>query len=158
MGVASQSGLHAELTPPKRSDNEAAVDFASAMSDVFEESVAPGDAAARTGVSLPRRKVVRRKQSDRSAETREKVIQAAIDCIAELGFRKATTNRIAARADVSWGAVQHHFGDKDAILEALIEREFQDLVDEIADLQKIRRPLEERVAAFTERASWGDRT
>ncbi|MEZ5571103.1 MAG: TetR/AcrR family transcriptional regulator [Halioglobus sp.] len=58
--------------------------------------------------------------------TREKVIKAAIDCIYREGFHAAHTNRIAAEADVSWGVLQYHFGDKDGLLQAVIDYIFDD--------------------------------
>ncbi|MBK6510444.1 MAG: TetR/AcrR family transcriptional regulator [Haliea sp.] len=53
--------------------------------------------------------------------TREKVILAAIDCIYRDGFHAAHTNRIAEEAGVSWGVLQYHFGDKDGLLQAVID-------------------------------------
>lgn len=64
----------------------------------------------------------RRTQEERSATTREKVIQAAIDCIVEEGLHNTTAARIAARSGVTWGAIAHQFGDKDSVLFAVVER------------------------------------
>ena len=47
-----------------------------------------------------------RTQAERSAKTRSKVIDAAIACIAEDGFKQATTKRVARRAGVTWGTIQ----------------------------------------------------
>lgn len=58
--------------------------------------------------------------------TREKVILAAIDCIYRDGFHAAHTNRIADEAGVSWGVLQYHFGDKDGLLQAVIDHIFDD--------------------------------
>lgn len=58
--------------------------------------------------------------------TREKVILAAIDCIYRDGFHAAHTNRIAEEAGVSWGVLQYHFGDKDGLLQAVIDHIFAD--------------------------------
>jgi TetR/AcrR family transcriptional regulator, regulator of cefoperazone and chloramphenicol sensitivity len=58
--------------------------------------------------------------------TREKVIQAAINCIYRDGFHAAHTNRIAEEAGVSWGVLQYHFGDKDGLLQAVIDYIFDD--------------------------------
>jgi AcrR family transcriptional regulator len=51
-------------------------------------------------------------QQLRSRNTREKLINAALDCIAELGFHGATMDLIVARAGVSRGAQVHHFPTK----------------------------------------------
>ena len=63
----------------------------------------------------------------RGQETREKVIQAAAACVAEEGFASANTNRIVERAGVTWGVLQHHFGDKSGLLDAVLERGMQEL-------------------------------
>jgi AcrR family transcriptional regulator len=39
-------------------------------------------------------------------------LDAAIDCLVEEGYAKTTTRRIAQRAGVSPGALQHHFASK----------------------------------------------
>jgi len=92
----------------------------------------------------------RRTQEERSAATRRKVIEAAIECIAEEGFRRATTTRVARRAGVTWGAIQHQFGDKDAILQAVMQRGAEELQGEFqripADL-----PLRQRIHVVVER-------
>jgi len=58
--------------------------------------------------------------------TREKVIQAVVECIADEGLSKTTAARIARRAGVTWGAIVHQFGDKDSVLLAVLERSFAD--------------------------------
>jgi len=68
---------------------------------------------------------VRRTQSERSAVTREKVIQAVIDCIVEQGLQNTTAARIVKRSGVTWGAIAHQFGDKDSLLLAVLEYSFE---------------------------------
>ncbi len=82
----------------------------------------------------PRRKSKprRRTQTERSAETREKVIQAVIDCIAEEGLNNASVARIAERTGVTWGAIAHQFGDKESLLLAVIERNIETIERDFA--------------------------
>jgi AcrR family transcriptional regulator len=47
-------------------------------------------------------------------------LDAAIDCLVEYGYAKTTTRRIAKRAGVTPGALQHHFASKAALLGELI--------------------------------------
>src|SRR3546814_13069479 len=54
----------------------------------------------------------RRTQEERSAETRESLVAAAIEVLAEVGYVAATTAAIAERASVSRGAIQYHFESK----------------------------------------------
>lgn len=92
----------------------------------------------------------RRRQSQRSNETRSRVIDAAVACVAEEGFRSTNLARIAQRAGVTTGAIQHHFGDKASVLAALVERSFEDLVGDVARLPAEGQPLADRVASFIE--------
>ncbi|MBW2313227.1 MAG: TetR family transcriptional regulator [Deltaproteobacteria bacterium] len=56
---------------------------------------------------------MRRSQAERSAETRTRILAAVIDSIADVGLQRSTAAEIACRAGVTWGAVQHHVGDKE---------------------------------------------
>lgn len=89
----------------------------------------------------------RRTQEERSAETRARVVAAATECVAELGFRGATMNAIAMRAGVTWGAMQHQFGDKDAILDAVLESAVHDFEAQLSGLREESEPRA-RVHAF----------
>jgi AcrR family transcriptional regulator len=94
----------------------------------------------------------RRRQADRTADTRRRIIAAVVACIDELGFQKTTASEITRRAGVTWGAVQHHFGGKDGILTAVLEDSFERFASRIADLPAELPSLEERVAWFVARA------
>jgi AcrR family transcriptional regulator len=62
----------------------------------------------------------RRTQVERSTATRAALLDAAIACLVEEGYAKTTTRRIAERAGVTPGALQHHFASKAALLGELI--------------------------------------
>jgi AcrR family transcriptional regulator len=62
----------------------------------------------------------RRTQAERRATTHTALLDAAIDCLVECGYAKTTTRRIAERAGVTPGALQHHFASKTALLGELI--------------------------------------
>jgi AcrR family transcriptional regulator len=94
----------------------------------------------------------RRTQAERSAETRGRVIRAATGCVGELGYAAATTARIAERAGVTWGAMQHQFGDKDAIIDAVIDHTLEEFARQMEGLREAEPVLSRRVHAFTERA------
>jgi AcrR family transcriptional regulator len=66
----------------------------------------------------------RRDDDGRNAEadTRGRVIRAAVDCIIDLGFyRGSSTNEIARRAGVTWGVIQHYFGTREGLMLAVLE-------------------------------------
>jgi AcrR family transcriptional regulator len=58
----------------------------------------------------------RRTQAERRAATRTALLQAAIACVVDEGYACTTTRRVAERAGVSQGAVQHHFAGKSELL------------------------------------------
>jgi AcrR family transcriptional regulator len=111
-------------------------------------------------VARPRRPVrgrprpPRRTHAERTAETRAKVVAAVVDAIAERGFEGTTAQEIVARAGVTWGAVQHHFGAKNALLLAVLDDSFRRFAERLADLPVAGTTLAERADLFVERA-WG---
>jgi AcrR family transcriptional regulator len=63
--------------------------------------------------------------------TRRRVLDAAVSCIIDLGFYRASSNAIARAADVTWGVIQYHFGTREALMLAVLEdmsAKFVDLV------------------------------
>ncbi|WP_300645403.1 TetR/AcrR family transcriptional regulator [Nocardioides sp.] len=89
----------------------------------------------------------------RGRRTREKVVAAAVACVAEEGFAAAHTNRIAERAGVTWGVLQYHFGDKDGLLDAVLERGMESVERAFAGLAIEGEDVHERVAAVVD-AGW----
>lgn len=77
--------------------------------------------------------------------TRGKVIKAAIDSIYRDGFHAAHTNRIAKEAGVSWGVLQYHFGDKDGLLQAVLDHIFDDFLQTLASAELDGENLRDRL-------------
>lgn len=77
--------------------------------------------------------------------TRKKVILAAIDCIYRDGFHAAHTNRIAKEAGYSWGVLQYHFGDKDGLLQAVMDTIFDDFSNTLETTTLVGDDLQPRV-------------
>jgi len=99
-----------------------------------------------------RRTRPRRTHAERTAETTRRIKEAAIETIAELGFKRATATEIARRAGVSWGAAQHHFGDKTGILLAVLDDGAKAFLDRI-DRVDAGASLKNRVEGFVD-AAW----
>ena len=64
----------------------------------------------------------RRSQAERSAATRDALLDATIACLVEHGYANTTTSRVAERAGVSRGAHLHHFQTRQALVAAAMER------------------------------------
>ncbi|OXM66266.1 MULTISPECIES: TetR/AcrR family transcriptional regulator [Amycolatopsis] len=60
-------------------------------------------------------------RQERSRTTRRKLIEAAVDCIGEVGWAGTTVALIAQRAGVSRGAAQHHFPTREDLVTAAVE-------------------------------------
>jgi AcrR family transcriptional regulator len=61
-----------------------------------------------------------RESNRRGDDTRARVIHEAAACIIEEGYAKASANRIAQRAGLTWGVIQYHFGDRAGLFSAVV--------------------------------------
>jgi AcrR family transcriptional regulator len=95
---------------------------------------------------------VRRTHAERAAETQARIKAAVLESIDEVGLQRTTATEIARRAGVSWGAVQHHYGDKRGILVAVLEDSTNVLIERLAAVPIDGKSLEDRVAAFVDEA------
>ena len=93
----------------------------------------------------------RRRQADRSGATRAALIRAAIDTVSERGYAGATAAAIAMRANVTRGALQHHFGTIQDLLLEVVRYVSQELVGEIEAEISQRDTLDQRIGAIAER-------
>ncbi|WP_204456913.1 TetR/AcrR family transcriptional regulator [Actinokineospora baliensis] len=62
----------------------------------------------------------REPRQDRSRATRQRLLEAAVDCLAEVGWTGSTVAVVAERAGVSRGAAQHHFPTREDLFTAAI--------------------------------------
>ena len=61
----------------------------------------------------------RRRRTDGEL-TAQRVLDAAAECILQLGYYQASSNEIARRAGVTWGVIQHQFGTREGLLLAVL--------------------------------------
>lgn len=60
--------------------------------------------------------------TSRRARTHEAILDAAERAFAELGYRHTKMEDVAEQADVAVGSIYGHFGNKDGLYQALVER------------------------------------
>ena len=72
----------------------------------------------------------------RGERTRQRILDAAGPCFAARGYARTTVEEVASRAGVSKALVYHHFGSKERILDAVIERTIAKW-DAVTDLASI---------------------
>ncbi|MFW0783936.1 TetR/AcrR family transcriptional regulator [Gordonia sp. CPCC 206044] len=93
----------------------------------------------------------REPQQERSRLTRERLLRATVDALAQDGWAAATVAAVAERAGVSRGAAQHHFPTREALITAALELIFDDMTAS-ASAAPESVPDGDRVAAGVARA------
>jgi AcrR family transcriptional regulator len=77
-------------------------------------------------VNMPRLYSMERR-STQVAQTRERILDAALELFSERGAQGTTMNELARRADVSPTTVSNHFKTQEALIEAVVERILADI-------------------------------
>jgi AcrR family transcriptional regulator len=72
-------------------------------------------------------------QDEKTAETRRRLLDAAIVCLVEHGYANTTTSDIAERAGLSRGAQLYHFPKKEELLTSAVEHLFQLMFGEMKE-------------------------
>jgi AcrR family transcriptional regulator len=87
----------------------------------------------------------RRSQAERTAATRARLLEATVECVAEVGYANASTTEIVRRAGLSRGAQVHHFPTKAdlvvAAIDFVLERRQQEWHDAFTALPPKRRDM-----------------
>lgn len=78
------------------------------------------------------------------AQSREKILGAALEVFAEKGYHDATVSDITARAGVSRGLLTYYFPGKQSLVDELLDR----YLDGVATLVEVRGTPDERLAAI----------
>ena len=65
--------------------------------------------------------VLKAPQQNRSRATRQRLLEAAVESLAEVGYAATTVSVVATRAGVSRGAAQHHFPTRADLFAAAVE-------------------------------------
>src|SRR5436305_3732737 len=99
---------------------------------------------------MPYRKTERTEA--RKAATRERIVSAALDQLAEGGYASASVQAVARRAGVATGSVYRHFPSKADLFTEVFRRASQRELDVMHDVAQRdpERPATERLAAAAE--------
>lgn len=112
-----------------------------------------------SGAGVPRfkyraRPELRLTQAQKAADSRRRVLDAALSCLIDRGYSNTTTLEIASRAGLSRGSQLYHFPKKDALLtsavEYLIDLRIAEFQDTAARLPKGANLWTAAIAAFWE--------
>ncbi|HEX3785551.1 MAG TPA: TetR/AcrR family transcriptional regulator [Pseudonocardiaceae bacterium] len=98
----------------------------------------------------PRRGRARAKTDDATttADSRQRVVKAAIECILEQGFYRASSNAIAERAGLTWGVIQYYFGTREKLMVAVLQEGGKRLSEMLHDAEIVGTSVRERVEQF----------
>ncbi|MFJ6573961.1 TetR/AcrR family transcriptional regulator [Streptomyces sp. NPDC091292] len=84
---------------------------------------------------------------------RERMLSAAVEIIIEEGYYRASSNHIAKRAGVSWGAIQHHFGSREQLLLQVVHAGTLSLISSLKSARITGEGIEERLESLAD-AVW----
>jgi AcrR family transcriptional regulator len=61
-------------------------------------------------------------------QTKDRILDAGRQCLLDVGYARFSTRRVAAEADVPLSQIHYHFGGKEGMILALLEREDRQLI------------------------------
>lgn len=73
-------------------------------------------------------------ESDRAAQRRHQVLDAAAICFRNHGFHGASMAQISKTAGMSPGHIYHYFDNKEAIIAAIVERDLEEMMEWTAQI------------------------
>lgn len=76
----------------------------------------------------------RQKQEERSRLTQARIMKATLECILEKGIRATSTVDVAKKAEVSRGALIHHYPTKESLMQAALADLLNREVDSVRNM------------------------
>lgn len=90
------------------------------------------------------------RQTERNAETRDRILQAATKVFAQTGFDGARVDDIAAVAKINKQRLYHYFGNKDQLFTAVLENAYRGIREAEAALEISDLPANEAILRLVE--------
>lgn len=85
-------------------------------------------------------------QEQKSAQTRTAILTAAVECLTKIGYAKTSTQIVAKTAELSRGAMLHHYATKADLISNLIDyinyRRLQTFYHEVKKMSDMERVVE----------------
>jgi AcrR family transcriptional regulator len=85
-------------------------------------------------------------RQEASDATRRRILEAVVETVVETGYYRASSNEIAKRAGVTWGAIQHLFGSREELMLAVVLDFGAQLRDQVARAEIHGETLDTRLA------------
>lgn len=70
-------------------------------------------------------------------ENRDRIFEAAVDLFSKKGFRGTSIRDIAHAVDMSLSSIYHHFGNKEGLLLAILQRSAQRTLAELSKISEL---------------------
>ena len=80
--------------------------------------------------------------------SRQRLLDAAIEAFAELGYARASTREICRRAGANAAAINYHFGSKEALFSEITQLPLRDVLASVAVFADPALSLEQALRAF----------
>jgi AcrR family transcriptional regulator len=89
-----------------------------------------------------------RRRPPGDSASRQRVLDAAVQCILEQGLYRASSNAIAEQAGLSWGVIQYYFGTREALMLAVLEEGARRLTEAVQGAEITGATISERVECY----------
>ena len=87
--------------------------------------------------------------AEKSAPAKERIFNAAVDCLEEFGLDKLTIRLIARKAGVNSASINYYYGSKDALVDIVMKKTLEEMTKMPAELfEAASGPLSARLEAF----------
>lgn len=90
----------------------------------------------------------RKKVTFTQAARRAQIVTAAIEVIAEIGWAQTSIRKIADRVGVAMSAVLYHFGNKDNLVDAIVEEMYRSALTAVAPALEAESTSAGKLAAY----------
>ncbi len=107
-----------------------------------------GERFAVRGAAVSSDRSRRRSQAERSASMKQRLIEATLGALVDVGYAELTFSHVVERAGVSRGAPLHHFTSKAALVEAAAEVLTPQMSDLVAQTWRTARSAPDPVRTY----------